>query len=501
MIVLDAVATYARSSPSRRAVVDLSAGAVWTYDELSRAIDRVAAWLVDRFGPRSGERVAVLTRNCAEMPILQLACARAGCVFMPLNWRLALPELEALITDAEPALLFHSAEFTPPANAPVVMEAGKILTLGEAGRVPPPEARAPFEALSTLLYTSGTSGRPKGVMLSEANIYWGCTNLIHANAVNPASTFLCDMPLFHTAGLMAAVRSPLFAGGCVLISPGFDPDLTLARLTDPALGVTHYFSVPQMATTLWQHPAFDASRLQKLVSWSIGGAPNPKAQSERFIRAGIRISDGFGMSEAGSCIHVPPFEFDLMLAKAGTCGLPLLTLRMRIIDAEGKDVGPGEHGELLVAGPSVALGYWRQPELTAQAFADGWYRTGDAAMMDADGFVTIVDRKKDMYISGGENVYPAEVEAALAELPSVRTAAVIGVPDERWGEAGRAYVVPAEGHSITAQEVIAHCTARLAKYKVPKTAVITDAVPATASGKVQKHLLKQRAAEELAGAR
>jgi fatty-acyl-CoA synthase len=305
------------------------------------------------------------------------------------------------------------------------------------------------------------------------------------------------MPLFHTAGLSAATRTPLLAGGTVLISEGFDPELTLARMSDPALGVTHYFSVPQMAATLWNRPEFDPAKLQKIVAWAIGGAPNPKAQSERFIGAGIRISEGFGMSETGSNFAIPPFELDEMLRKAGSCGLPLMTVQTKIIDDDGNEVPNGEQGELLVRGPSVASGYWQQPELTAKAFAGGWFHTGDAAMQDDEGYFYIVDRKKDMYISGGENVYPAEVEAALAELSEIGECAVVGVPDERWGEVGRAYVIPVSGRSISPDAIIAHCAARLAKFKVPKTAVITDNIPRTGSGKVQKHILKARALEEL----
>jgi fatty-acyl-CoA synthase len=273
--------------------------------------------------------------------------------------------------------------------------------------------------------------------------------------------------------------------------------LTLQRMSDPDLGVTHYFSVPQMAATLWQQPGFDASKLQKIVAWAIGGAPNPKAQTERFLSAGVRISEGFGMSETGSNFALPPFELPEMLRKAGSCGLPLMTIRAKIVDDDGNEVGAGEQGELLISGPSVAMGYWQQPELTAKTFVDGWFYTGDAAMRDEEGYFYIVDRKKDMYISGGENVYPAEVEAALAELLTVGECAVVGVPDERWGEVGRAYVIPAQGKTISAEEVIAHCTGRLAKFKVPKTAVITDQIPRTTSGKVQKHLLKARALEEL----
>jgi fatty-acyl-CoA synthase len=497
-IRFDPVASYALSNPAGQAVVDLESERRWNYAELNASVDRLAAWLVSEFGPNSEVRVATLTRNCAEMLILQIAGTRAGTIFVPFNWRLAPAELAALAADASPEIVFHDPEFAPPSKVKRALPVADMLALGSAGAQPPERARRPFNAVATLLYTSGTSGRPKGVMLSEENSFWGCANFIYGNDVTMHSVFLCDMPLFHTAGLYAASRVPIQAGGCVLISKGFDPRKTLQRLSDPALEVTHYFSVPQMAATIWNQPDFKPEMLQGLVGWAIGGAPNPKAQTLRFVNAGIKITEGFGMSETGSNFGMPTHDIGILCSKAGSCGLPFMTIETRIVDDDGNSVPAGQVGELWLRGPCVASGYWNQPGTTAKAFRDGWFITGDAAMMDEDGFYYIVDRKKDMYISGGENVYPAEVEAAIAELAHVSECAVVGVPDERWGEVGRVYVIPITGRSITPEEVIAHCAQRLARFKVPRTAVITDGLPRTASGKVQKHLLKSRAIQELA---
>ncbi len=489
-LLFDPVAAKARAAPDHLAIVDLESGRRWSYGALHAAIDRLADWLVGELGPASGARVATLARNCAEMPILQLAAVRAGAIFVPYNWRLAPAEIDALATDAAPVLIFHDADFPPPAAVPRALPISEMLTLGTQGSSAPASARSAFEAVSTLLYTSGTSGRPKGVMLSEYNSFWGCTNFIHGNDVSMHSVFLCDMPLFHTAGLFAATRVPIQAGGTVLISRGFDPKLTLERLSDPSLGVTHYFSVPQMATTLWNQPGFDPASLRGLTGWALGGAPNPKAQTERFARAGVRITEGFGMSETGSNFGMPTHSVDLLIEKAGSCGLPFLTVETRIVDEDDNDVPTGATGELLLRGPCVTSGYWNQPELTEKAFLDGWFRTGDAACKDADGFFFLVDRKKDMYISGGENVYPAEVEAVIAELPEIAECAVIGVPDEKWGEVGHAHVIPVSGQTITPDAIIAHCSTRLARFKIPRAVIITDSIPRTASGKVQKHLMR-----------
>lgn len=488
-IIIDPVRTHAAAMPRRLAVGCAETGRRWSWAELDSAVDRLAAWLVGRLGAASGARVAVLARNHPLQVVLQFACERAGAIFVPYNWRLAQAEIAALMADADPVLVFRDAEFTVPDHPAEQLLLADLEALGEPGTRAPADARRGWDEPMTLLYTSGTSGRPKGVMITVGNAFWGPTNFALGSMVSHESVFLCDMPMFHTAGLFAAVRVPIWAGGSVWISAGFVPDRTIARIADPALGITHYFSVPQMATTLWQHPDFAAEKFHGLKMYVTGGAPNPKAQVERFAHAGNRFSDGFGMSETGSNFAMPVHDVDRLIAKAGSCGLPLIGVQPRIVDEDGNDVAQGETGELWLRGPSITPGYWNQPELTARAFHDGWFRTGDAALRDADGFYYLVDRKKDMYISGGENVYPAEVEAVLAELPEIAEAAVIGVPSERWGEVGRAFVILKAGAELTAEAVVAHCAARLAKFKVPASVVIADSIPRTASGKVQKHLL------------
>jgi fatty-acyl-CoA synthase len=489
--IIDPVATHAGARPSACAVVDLESGRQWSYRALDSGVDRLAAWLVDQFGPASGTRVATLAKNCAEMLILQLACARAGAVFVPYNWRLAIPEIAELIADARPELIFHDSEFSTATGSVRRMLMGDMTALGTEGARPPGNARRGFDDPMTLLYTSGTSGRPKGVIVTEANAFWGSINFVHGNGVTTGSVFLCDMPMFHTAGLFAAARTPILAGATVLISNGFDAERTLARLADRSLGITHYFSVPQMATMMWNAPCFEPEMLGGLHVYAMGGAPNPAAQIERFVRAGVPMSDGFGMSETGSNFGMPVGDADVLLAKAGSCGRPYLSVRARIVNEVGEDLPTGQVGELWLAGPSVTPGYWGQPALSAQAFQDGWFRTGDAARCDADGYYYIVDRRKDMFISGGENVYPAEVEAKIAELPWVAEVAVIGIPDERWGEVGCAYYVPVAGHDGIPDEIIAHCTSRLARYKVPKFVISVESIPRTASGKAQKYILRR----------
>ncbi len=492
MSPLDAVAYHARRHPRGLACVDLETGRRWSYADLDQDVDRVAAWIAARLGPASGARIACLARNSVMMLILHLAAVRAGAVFVPLNWRLAQRELQVLLGDCSPALLFHDREFEVPPHC------GHSLEMAELDRIPLPGgafAASPrgIDEPATLLYTSGTSGRPKGVIVTESTAYWGCTNFILGNEFTGGSVMLCDMPMFHVAGLFAAVRSGLLAGGTVLIARGFDPQRTLARIADPVLKVSHYFSVPQMAQTLWNQPDFRPEMLRGLTVYCTGGAPNSRAQVERFVRAGIPMSDGFGMSETGSNFGMPVHDPDLLLAKAGSCGIPYIAVQARIVDESGIDVPADQVGELWLRGPSITPGYWNQPALTRESFRDGWFKTGDAATRDADGFYYIVDRRKDMYISGGENVYPAEIEAVLCELEGVLEVAVIGVPDERWGESGRAYLVMKPGFRCDEEEILIHCRQRLAGFKIPRSIVFDVDIPRTASGKIIKAELRRRA--------
>jgi fatty-acyl-CoA synthase len=488
-IQIDPIANHAAEMPHRLAIGDIESGRRWSWSNLDVAADRAAAWLIGRLGPSSGARVAVLAKNHPLQIVLQFACARAGAIFVPLNWRLNVVELGSIIEDADPALIFHDSGYVVPPHTAETIILHDLETLGEAEAPVDRAARLGWNEPMTLLYTSGTSGRPKGVIVTEANAFWGNFNFALGSLVNRHSVFLCDLPLFHTAGLFAAVRAPILAGGTVWISAGFEPATTIGRIADPVLGITHYFSVPQMAARMWQHPDFTPEKFAGLKMYVSGGAPNPRAQAERFARAGIPLSDGFGMSETGSNFGMPVDDTARLLAKAGSCGLPFIAVQTRIVDENGKDAPIGQTGELWLKGPSITPGYWNRPDLTAAAFQDGWFKSGDIARMDADGFYFLVDRRKDMFISGGENVYPAEIEAVLAQLEDVAIAAVIGVPDAHWGEVGRAFVVLKPGSTTTSDAILAHCRARLARFKVPAALVITDSVPLTASGKVQKHLL------------
>lgn len=487
----DPVALHAATQPERLACVDLASGRRWTYSRLDEAIQRTVAVLERGYGIEPGQRIATVARNSADLLILQQAAMRLGAVFVPVNWRLAAPEQQAILADCDPALLLHDAALDavlPKSCMPVEVAAfvAAVEAQAPAPRRPLPAADQP----SIILYTSGTSGRPKGVIITEANAFATAVNFGVLGRVGNSSVFLCDAPMFHVIGLITNLRPPLLQGGTVLISPGFEASATNRRLADPELGITHYFCVPQMAKMLREDAAFAPANWTTLTAIFTGGAPNPAADILWWLEQGVRMVDGFGMTEAGTVLGMP-LEAGQIARKAGSAGLPGPSVCLRVVDEDGQDAAAGEAGEIWLNGPNVTPGYWNRPDETAQAFtSDGWFRTGDIARRDDDGFVTLVDRRKDMFISGGENVYPAEVEMALLDHPDISEVAVIGIADERWGEVGRAFVVLKAGRVLDPAALAVHCAGRIARYKVPKDFRLTDTLPRTASGKIQKHILR-----------
>ena len=490
----DPVALYARSQPDRLACVDLATDRRWTYAELDAAIQRAITVLTEGYGLKAGQRVATIARNSADLLILQQATMRIGAIFVPVNWRLSPVEQQAILADCEPALLVRDEAAPRPAarQGCGAVEVGAFAADVVAAQSAPRRALPSIDAPSIILYTSGTSGRPKGVIVTERNALATAINFGLLGRVGNRSVFLCDSPMFHVIGLITSLRPPLLQGATVLISAGFDAGATNRRLADPELGVTHYFCVPQMAHMLREQADFSPSRWGSLTAIFTGGAPNPAANVRWWVEQGMTMADGYGMTEAGTVLCMP-IDPRVIASKAGASGLVAPMLSMRLVGADERDVAPGEPGELWIAGPNVTPGYWNRADETANAFsADGWFRTGDIGRMDEDGFVTLIDRRKDMFISGGENVYPAEAEAALLDHPDIAEVAVIGVADAQWGEVGRAYVVMKPGRMLDAAALASHCAARIARYKVPKTFCPLEALPRTASGKIQKHVLRAR---------
>jgi fatty-acyl-CoA synthase len=474
----------ARATPERIAIEHL--GTTTTYAQLDTRSERIALALLDA-GLGRGERVATLTGNSAEHVAVFFACAKAGFTLLPLNWRLAAAELAYQLVDAEPAAFFVGAEHAELAEQ-ALAAAGIAPLRFELGAAYAADARTAAVDVEDddpllLVYTSGTTGRPKGALLTHANCFWTNLGFDLATGVGGDDVVLQVLPQFHCGGWNVQPLLAWWKGATVVLERGFDA----ARCLDliETRRVTTMMGVPANYLFLAQEPAFATADLSSLRRAVVGGAPMPEALLELWQARGVKIVQGYGLTEAApNVLCLPPED---AVRKQGYAGKAYPFVEVALRDSvSGAMLEGAASGELIVRGPNVFAGYWRNPEATAAAFADGWLLTGDVAERDDEGYLRIAGRVKDMYISGGENVYPAEVEGVLHEHPAVADAAVVGVADERWGEAGVAFVVLEPAAEATVDELREWCRTRLARYKAPRDVRFLDALPRSAMGKILK---------------
>jgi fatty-acyl-CoA synthase len=489
--VPDLIAKRALLTPDGAALEDIRTGAILSYAELDDRAARAAA-LMTGHGIVEGDRVAILCRNRVEFFELLFACAKLGAILVPLNWRMPAAELDGLIADCTPKLLFYGAEDkTAAAELAAPPPAIGLDDDYTASRdaCPPLRGRPCWLADGKwyLLYTSGTTGRPKGVIYTFRMVFSNYVNIGSAIALRASDATANFLPLFHTAGINLHSLPTLIAGGRVLVLPGFDAEALVALFE--ARRIDTFFAVPTVYQSLLDHPRFAAAPLAHVRHWGCGGAPLPDVLVERYRALDVRVCNGMGMTETGPTAFLmdPRDAWD----RIGSVGKPQLLCSVRILRPDGSDASPGEVGDLLFSGPGVTPGYWSNEEATRAAFtAEGWLRSGDLARCDADGFYYVAGRRKEMFISGGENVYPAEVENVLCGHPAVADVAVVAVPHPKWGEAGRAFIQLANGapRPLPA-ELRAFCRSRLAPYKIPASFEYVREFPRTSAGKIQKHLL------------
>ena len=497
----------AQLSPERTALYDAQSGMrPISYGAWNEAATRTAA-LLRRLGVGRGERVAVLAHNSVAFLDLWFACGKLGAVLQPLNWRLTKGELAGLLADATPRLFVYGPEFVTTVRE-LQGEASSvqrwlaldgmaladidddILTARDACDEPVPPIELGWDDPWVICYTGGTTGLPKGAILTHGNITFNAINTVMSWGLDANDTTVLNTPLFHTGGLNVFTAPLVLAGGASIVCKGFDAD-QIFDLID-AGQVTILFGVPTMFIALQQHPRWDAvdfSRLKLVIS---GGAPCPLPIFEAFWRRGVDFKTGYGLTEAGpNTFWLPPAD---VRRKPGAVGRPLMFIDVKVADETGVERTADEVGELWIRGPHVCKGYWGRPEETARAITpEGWLRTGDLATCDAEGYYTIVGRLKDVIISGGENIYPAEVESALSAHPAVGEVALIGAPDEKWGEVAWAVVVPRHGQPLDPDALLGFVTERLARYKLPRRILVQcEPLPKTAAGKIDKQALKRQ---------
>lgn len=491
------VARRAQLTPARTALV--IGDARYTYQELDARAARAAGALTAT-GVAVGDRVAALLPNSVAYVDVMLACARLGAICVPLSTRLTSAELEFIVGDSQPHTLITGAAFA--ATAQQLAQASAIKSLLISGGDGPESfesvcAQAESEPVRDLgaddtvaiIYTSGTTGRPKGAMLTHGNFFWTNLNIAIALDMTSDERSLMVLPMFHIGGWNVNTLSVWWKGGCVYVEEAFDAQRALHLIQQER--ITSVMGVPTIYQMLAEHPAFASTDISSVRTFVCGGAPLPVSLIQQYQQRGASFVQGYGLTEAApNCLILPAED---SVRKAGAAGRPYFFADVRVVDADDRDVAAGETGEIIVGGPSVMKGYWGLPQETADALRGGWLRTGDVGLVDGEGTITIVDRVKDMYISGGENVYPAEVEKTLAGHPEIAEAAVIGVSDERWGEAGLAIVVlrgDTAADATSAGRIKEFCAERLAKFKVPRDVVFTDSLPRNSTGKLLKTELR-----------
>jgi fatty-acyl-CoA synthase len=467
-------ARRARMTPSRPALV--AGSAAYTYAQVAERAARLASGL-HGLGVRAGDRIGYLGPNEPAFLETLFGTAALGAVFVPLNFRLSAPELEFIVADCGVRLLV-AAPGQPALPGPARIEVGaEYEALLAAAAVVDRDEPVGLDDPCMIMYTSGTTGKPKGAVLSHGNITWNCVNVLLDLDLARDEVTLVSAPMFHTAALNMTCLPTFLKGATAVLMPAFTPEAAFDLIE--AHRVTWMFGVPAMFGAMARSPRWDSADLSSVRILECGGAPVPEALIRTYRERGLTFLQGYGMTETSpGALFLGPEAAD----RVGSAGKPSFFTDVRL----------GPAGEIEVQGPNVIREYWNRPAATRAAFTeDGWFRSGDAAYLDDDGYFHIIDRIKDMIISGGENVYPAEVEAALHEDPRVADCAVIGVPDEKWGEVGKAFVVPAPGPPPDPDALLAALRGRLAGYKIPKSVEFVDALPRNAAGKILKKQLRK----------
>ncbi|TCZ77139.1 long-chain fatty acid--CoA ligase [Paenibacillus albiflavus] len=491
-----------RISAGKTAVIDGETGEAWSYRQLWQRVERLAGYLRNQ-GIAYGDRVALLSPNHICYLELLFACGQLGAIFVPLNWRLATNELNYILNDCKPSLLVVHPDSSHQAVIEAIQQGIAVFEINgqEYSHVMSDEEVSYIDSSThhaaplfqtndplAIIYTGGTTGRPKGVVLSHMSIFWNATNTIISWNLSEDEITPTYLPMFHTGGLNALSIPVLMAGGTVVIARSFDAQSVIRLLNDQACTIA--LMVPTMYHMLIQTKEFMETSFPMMHTFLSGGAPCPHPIYEAFAAKGVAFKEGYGATESGpNNFFIRPGD---AVHKPGCVGKHMVLSQAKVVNVHGEELAVGEVGELLLAGSHLFERYWNEPAITAQAFDHGWFRTGDLAKKDADGDFYIVGRCKDMIITGGENVYPVEVETLIAGHSAVSSVAVVGLPHDKWGEIVAAAIVLHDGHLITEDELRTYCAKSIGKYKIPKTIRFVSQLPLTDVGKLDKNKIIQQ---------
>lgn len=487
-----------RYTPKKEAVIDSSGGERYTYRRLNDMANNLASYLQREHELKAGDRLAVISKNSVPYLVLFFACAKLGVVLVPLNYRLPKAGLKELVEDANPRMLVFSEEFGETVKD-INEEVGRASLLaldggsGALASIMDKEYPTPliYEAdasdIAMILYTSGTTGKSKGAMISWRQIHWNSLNTEISLGLTDRDSSFVNTPFYHTGGWHVLLTPLIHHGGKLVFQPEFEAADCNRLIEEEEISIL--FGIPTMLRMMMEQPNFDEADFGSLRYAICGGESCPIPVINRYKEKDVPIRQGYGLTEAGpNCYSLPAED---AIRKKGSVGFPNFHIGVKIVDDQNKEVPQGEVGELLMKGPHVFEGYWKNPEATDQALENGWVHTGDLFRCDEDGYYFMVGRKKEMYISGGENVYPVQVEKVIYKHPAVTQVAVIGVPDEQWGETGCAYVVLKEGASLTAEELKKYCRKYLAGYQCPGHVIFKKELPVGDSNKIQKRDLEE----------
>lgn len=498
MIPYDWISKWAIYYPDKIAIKEFESNRTLTYNQLNNVANFLAKKFLTEYKLSVGDRIVILAENSLEHVVLFSVCQKTGLILVPLNFRLAPKEIEYQLNDSEPSLIIIEDKFLEKVQELDAYKSTKIkMSLSDLGEIIEEKKyiNHDFEAIENfeenhpifILYTSGTTGFPKGALYTHKMLFWNSINTALRLDITSDDRSISCTPMFHTGGWNVILTPFLHHGAYVCLTKKFDPDLILQLLESEK--ATMFMAVPTMLAMMVQSELFEKSDLSTVKYFIIGGEPMPLPLIEIWHKKGVPIRQGYGLTEVGP--SVTSLHQNDAIRKMGSIGKINFYLKYRIVDDEGKDVSRGEVGEFILKGPSVTPGYWRNPKATEDSIKEGWFYTGDLVREDEDGFLYVVDRKKNMYISGGENVYPAEIERVLYSHPAIQEVAVIGVPDVKWGEVGKAYIKLKEGESVSLDDLKKFCEMHLARYKIPKYFEIVNEIPKSETGKINRKELLQ----------